>query len=225
MRNFILILIFIITTLPAAYSQKIRIGITGGPIFTSNTRTNMYVARTDSSKDHSLAVSGVFSYFGGFAASIPLSKNIIFRPQIQYILKGWRNHEAYTYTNIDYNNRIKAHCIDLPLNFVYNIPTKNGRFFIGAGPYFSYVLSGTVYLEKDNTDYPLTFDAADTTNGFPTHRFDIGGNVIAGYEFRSGFFCTLNYAHGFKDFRIFMDESNPTNKITTVGLGIGYMFK
>ncbi len=228
MRSFLLIIILTITTLSAAYSQKIRIGITAGPIFSNNTREDIHITDTDPTKERTRSSRGVLSYFGGFAASVPLSKNIIFRPQIQYILKGWRNHFDYT-SAADYDSRIKAQCIDLPLNFVYNIPTKNGRFFIGAGPYLSYVLSGNIHDERKG-DSPLTFNSSDTTgNGKPTNRFDIGGNVIAGYEFRNGFFCTINYSHGFRNFRILDTEQqivvNPSNKNTAVGLGIGYMFK
>ncbi|MEP6597587.1 MAG: porin family protein [Ginsengibacter sp.] len=225
MRSFILIIIFTITTLSAAYSQKIRIGITAGPTISGSTRENIQIKNsTDSSKDHTRSVSSVLSFFGGFVASVPLSKNIIFRPQLQFIQKGWKNHFDFDNSQ-DYDARIRAECIDLPLNFVYNVPTKNGRFFIGAGPYLSLALSGNAHNELDNTDTKITFKSADTS-GFSANRFDIGANVIAGYEFRNGFFVSLNYSHGFIDFRTELkNATNPSNKNTVVGLGIGYMFK
>lgn len=224
MKKLILILVFLTATSSIIFSQKIRIGIVAGPAISSSTRDNAKVNTTDSTKDHTRSVSSVLSFFGGIVASIPVSNNITFRPQLQYMEKGWKNHFDFNNAQ-DYDTRVRAECIDLPLNFVYNIPTKNGRFFIGAGPYLSIALSGKIHNELDNSTQKLVFSSSDTT-GLATHRLDIGANIIAGYEFRNGFFISLNYAHGFIDFRTKLkNDPNPSNKNTAVGLGIGYMFK
>jgi hypothetical protein len=52
------------------------------------TSTNS-ISSGDSSRDHTNTVKSNFSFFGGAVASIPLSRNIIFKPQLQYIVKGW----------------------------------------------------------------------------------------------------------------------------------------
>jgi hypothetical protein len=228
MKPFIISLVFTLTT-SYAFSQKVRVGIVGGPYFSSSTRENVQVNNRDTSKDHARSIQGLFSYFGGFVVSVPIGKHIIFKPQIEYVVKGWRARNNFVgSTREDFSTKTKANCIDLPLNFVYNVPTRDGRFFIGAGPYFSYALSGKVYNVKNTgINYSLTFNSSDTSStAYPTNRFDIGGTLIAGYEFRNGLFCTLHYAHGFRDFRIELDNAtDPHNKNVGVGLGIGYMFK
>lgn len=233
MRPFIFLLALTFTTF-YANSQKVRIGIVAGPAFSGTTREDLQFRSLDSAKERTRTAHGVLSYFGGVVASFPFGKHLIFRPQIQYVEKGWKNRVNYTYDayNTDYDVRIKAHCIDLQLNFVYNAPTRNGRFFIGLGPYVSYALSGDIHNGSDNTDTKLTFSSpssdssTDTESVYYANRFDIGGNVIAGYEFRNGLFFSLNYSHGFRDFRTeLVNAPNPRNKNTIVGLAIGYMFK
>ena len=212
------------TALSTAYSQKVTFGITAGPALSGTTRENVQKQNNNNENDHSVSRKSVVSFFGGFVAAVPLSKNITFRPQLEYVEKGWKNHKDYE-SEPDYDERLTAHCIDLPLNFVYVVPTHSGRFFLGLGPYLSLALSGKVHNELTGSDTSLTFNSSDET-GLPTNRFDIGLNVITGYEFRNGFFCTLNYAHGFRDFRVELDNAtNPSNKNTLIGLGIGYMFK
>lgn len=228
MRPFIFLLALMFTTF-YANSQKVRIGIVGGPYFSSNTRENITFDR-NGPNDRARSVHGILSYFGGCVVSVPLSKHLAIKPQIEYVRKGWRNRVDYAdnTTREDFDTKVKAHCIDLPLNLIYNIPTRNGRFFLGMGPYFSYVLSGKIYnVQNAGASYSLTFNSSDTsTTAYPTNRFDIGGTVLAGYEFRNGLFCTLHYAHGFRDFRIELENDiNPHNKNVGVGLGIGYMFK
>lgn len=224
MRNLILILILFVISISAANAQKkIRFGILAGPALTSSTRENR--SQINNNNEKARTVHSVVSYFAGVVASVPVSKNIIFRPQLQYIQKGWKNHVEYTDASKDYDARLKANCIELPLNFVYDAPTKSGRFFIGAGPYVSCALSGTLKNETDGTVADIVFDESDTT-GLPANRIDVGINVIAGYEFRGGFFLSVNYSHGFVDFRTALkNASDPHNKNTVLGLSLGYMFK
>jgi hypothetical protein len=223
MRNPILILILFFAIIFGANAQKTRFGILAGPAIISSTREN--INKNNDQNDHTRSVHSVTSYFVGVVASVPVSKNIIFRPQLEYIQKGWKNHFDYTDNSQDHDVRIKANCIDVPLNFVYDAPTKSGRFFIGTGPYLSYCLSGNVHNELDATTTDLVFNSSDTT-GFSANRIDVGINVIAGYEFRGGFFLSLNYSHGFVDFRTELkNTANPHNKNTVLGLSLGYMFK
>src|SRR5678809_1312123 len=119
-------------------------------------------------------------------------------------------------------------CIrDRPLNFVYTVPAKNGRFFFGLGPVVAYALSAKLHDSRENMDKEIEFLEGALYDNVPTaNRVDIGINFIAEYEFRNGFFASLNYSRGFIDFRNDLDtDINPQNKNIVVGLGIGYMFK
>jgi len=210
-------------------AQKTRIGILAGPVMTTNNSSSRTVTNpSNPSKDHNNTINSTFSFFGGMVASVPISRNIIFRPQLQYIAKGWVTHHDFVDASVsDYDTKLVSNWIELPLNFVYNVPAKNGRFFFGLGPYVSYALSAKIHDDRESGDRKIEFKKGDVTDSVPTaNRFDIGANLIAAYEFRNGFFISLNYSHGFVDFRNDTDDNlQPENKNIVVGLGIGYMFK
>jgi hypothetical protein len=208
-------------------AQKIKIGIVAGPVMTStNKSSNSFTNTNDSTRDRTNTVRNNFSFFGGVVAAIPVSKNIIFKPQLQYIAKGWTiNHDFET--REDYETKLVSQWIELPLNFVYTVPAKNGRFFFGLGPYVSCALAAKIHDDRESGAREIEFQKGDLTDTIPSaNRIDVGANFIAEYEFRNGFFISLNYSRGFVDFRNDLDDTrNPQNKNMVVGLGIGYMFK
>jgi hypothetical protein len=146
---------------------------------------------------------------------------------LTYIGKGWKSHRDFV-TETDYETKVTAGNIEIPLDFVYNVPAKRGRFFIGLGPSASFAFSGTLHNAHNTTDIKITFgngsEGRYSDSVVYANRFDIGVNVLGGYEFRSGFFVYLNYSHGFIDFRNDF-KGNPSNKNVVLGLSLGYMFK
>jgi hypothetical protein len=227
MRKHLLIIILSGLFVSNIAAQKVKIGIVAGPAISSKVKTSTTsVSSGDSSRDRISSPKSSFSFFGGVVAAIPVSKNIIFKPQLQYIVKGWRIEYDRLYRE-DYNTKLVSHWIELPLNFVYTVPAKNGRFFIGLGPYVSCALSGKVNDSREGRDKTIEFKKNDSSNTTVTaNRIDAGANIIAGYEFRNGLFISLNYSRGFIDFRNDANEiTNPQNKNRVAGLGIGYMFK
>lgn len=225
MRNLTLFGFLTIASFSVSSAQNIKFGITAGPVFTTSTRESAVVDAA-TNRSHKTIVQSYLSYFGGAVISVPLSNYLTFRPQIEYMQKGWQNFVDYE-TLEDNHTRLKINYIDVPLNLVYNIPTKSGRFFIGAGPYLSYALSAKVHNDNNGIDTDLSFSSVEDTTVQNANRFDIGGNLIAGYEFRNGIFLTLNYEYGFKDFRTDLRSETVVkgdNKNRTVGFGIGYMF-
>jgi hypothetical protein len=123
-------------------------------------------------------------------ASIPVGKNIIFKPQLQYIAKGWTIHHDFV-NRADYTTKLVSHWIELPLNFVYAVPAKNGRFFFGLGPQVSCALSAKIHDNSENSEKgtrKIEFGEGDDADTIPNaNRLDIGMNFIAAYEFRNGF--------------------------------------
>ena len=229
MRNLLSIIVLCGLFIPGVSAQKTKLGILAGPDMTTNNSSSRTVTNASNpSRDHNNTINKSFSFFGGMVASVPVSMNIIFRPQLQYIAKGWVTHHDFMDPSVsDYDTKLASHWIELPLNFVYNVPSKNGRFFFGLGPYASYALSATIHDDRESGDRKIEFKKGDATDTIPTaNRFDIGANFIAAYEFRNGFFLSLNYSHGFVDFRNDTDDNvQPENKNIVIGLGIGYMFK
>ena len=227
MRNHLLIFIIPGLFIASVSAQKVKIGVVAGPVMTTTNRaSNSFAYPDDSTRNRATTVESNFSFFGGMVVSIPISKNIVVKPQLQYIVKGWTvNHDFVS--REDYKTKPVSHWIELLLNFVYAVPAKNGRFFFGLGPQASYALSAVLKDSRENMDKKIEFREGDLNDNIPTaNRFDVGGNLMAEYEFRNGLFLRLNYSRGFIDFRNDLDQTlNPENKNIVVGLGIGYMFK
>jgi len=217
--------LFFITS---TFAQKFKIGITAGPTIVSNTGSNKTINNGGTANDRTVTKSSLVSFKVGIVGSLPISNFISFRPELTYLGKGVKNHHDYV-TGTDFDTKMTSNWIELPLDFVYNIPTKNGRFFIGLGPYVSCALSATLHNTGDTADIKVTFskapsDAGTSRSAIYANRIDAGANIIAGYEFRNSIFINLNYSHGFINFRNDIVNS-PSNKNTVLGLSIGYMFK
>ena len=97
-----------------------RFGIVGGAVLT---KTNEGL-----SSDNRLGV------YLGTIMDLKLGKSISFRPQLEYIMKGNRTVVG---------EKGSYHYLELPINFVYNVPTKAGRFSFGCGPVLSYMIDGS----------------------------------------------------------------------------------
>lgn len=227
MRKRLVICVLCSLFISAISAQKIKLGIVAGPVMsTTNRATNSFSNSADSSRDRTNTVKSNFSFFGGMVASIPISKNIIFKPQLQYIIKGWKVDHDFV-NRPDWQTRLVSQWMEMQMNFMYAVPAKNGRFFFGLGPQFSCALSAMHHDSRPGMDEKVEFKKAVIGDNAPqANRFDVGMNFIGEYEFRNGLFTSLNYSRGFIDFRNDLDKDvNPQNKNIVVSLGIGYMFK
>lgn len=145
----------------------------------------------------------VGAYFGG-VVDLKFGKSGSFRPQLKYIMKGENGVSgkgAYNY-------------LELPLNILYNIPSKIGRFSIGGGPAISYMASGS-WTAQGGTKEKIYF-TYDRVN-----QFDYGLNLQGGLEVKRGLFFTINYTLGLAN--VWQASVIGTNKNRSIGAGIGLM--
>jgi len=124
----------------------------------------------------------------------------------------------------DYKVKQSTMWIEVPVNFVAKFPTATaGSFFIGAGPYVAFGISGKNKYEsggntseQDIPDFDFGGDGAIKTT-------DFGLNFIGGFEFNNGLMIHGGYGMGLTDIRGSNNEYFPDNKLTnrvwTVGLG------
>lgn len=155
--------------------------------------------------------SGATSTFrpGGYAGletDLKLGKLVSVRPQLKYMMKG---------ETIDPEGKGSYNYLELPINFVYYIPTNAGRFSVGGGPAVSYMMSGSWTL-LDGTKEPIDFDF-DKVN-----HFDFGVNAIVNFELKKRIFFSVNYTLGLVD--VWAADYVGKNKNRTIGLGAGFMF-
>jgi Outer membrane protein beta-barrel domain len=175
-------------------NDKIRFGIKAG------------VAIANLKIDYDPAVTaGDPKFKGGALAGIflqtPIGKTASFQPELLVIGKGMKeNSQNYSYrTDLTY--------LELPLNLLYKRPSAKGSFFIGGGPAPSFYIGENVFYSG--------------YQGFK--KFDVGINILTGYELPIGFSINLHYTHGLLN--ISQDRtSTPVIKNRCAGLSVGYTF-
>ncbi len=111
--------------------------------------------------------------------------------------------------------------LEIPVNLVAKVPVGNtSNFFVGAGPYVGFGLSGKNKYDSDwgSAESDFEFGSDGTLKST-----DFGLNIIAGFQLSQGFMIHGGYGMGLTDIRASNNEYFPDNRLTnqvwTVGLG------
>ena len=162
----------------------------------------------------------------GVVAEVPIASSISFRPELNFIQKGYKYEE--TLGSDKYTEDVTLNYLELPLNFIYNVPAGTGNVFFGVGPSIGFGISGkakTTETGESDQSIDVKFDGekedAVTDNNAHLKALDFGGNILAGYKMTSGLFFSLGYTIGFAN--IAPDEG-VTFKNSGLALKIGYNF-
>ena len=193
-----------------AASAQTKIGLTAGATF-----ANVMVK--------SEGISGSPKEKTGFTAGLmvnaPLSSNFCFQPALNFVQKG------YIVKDQTGTEKAMINYLEVPLNFIYTV-NKEAGFFIGAGPSFSYGISGTDKFTFSGNGMPPTSDKINFGKGAEEVKpFDMGANILAGYLFRGGFLISGNYNFGLS--KINNDDGSGgdgTIKNRYFAIKLGYMF-
>lgn len=94
--------------------------------------TNTFIKDAPSWVDYENDVENTVGFHAGFFFVIDLGEKFSFRPELEYIQKGYR------YNYIDLTQKVTLNYVDLPLLFSYKIANK---FYVEAGPAFGYLFS------------------------------------------------------------------------------------
>jgi len=195
---------FIILISINAYAQKEQVGITGGATFSNysgNAKSGKYKA-------------GITI---GAIANIDIGKNFIVQPGINFVQKGARDKNNFL--GIAANYSLTTNHIEVPINLMYSI---NG-FFIGAGPSFSFGISGKWKYDigGNKTEANVKFGNGDGDN---MKGFDIAFNMIlGGFLIKNSLFITANYNLGFRNLDPGTNPSSGTVNSRYFGIKIGYL--
>lgn len=175
----------------AAAQTPTRFGIVGG-LQSSTIRF--------SSSGVNLNTSGKFGIHLGGVAEVPLTEQIMLRPQLLYSMKGGTingNTASFSY-------------IELPVHAVYKIETGNGKVFGGLGPYFGFQAGATDEEGDKITEF----------NGI-----DVGLSLLGGYELTEKKLAfNLFYNSGLAN--IYKSSSSSSVSVTNgvFGLSVAYFF-
>lgn len=185
-------------------AQKVSFGVKAG--IQENTLSLKYKNDGEWSRQ---AVTG-FGFHAGGVADISLSEKFSLQPQLLYAFRG---------TSMSSKSHINIHTVDLPVNFLY----KTGGFFIGVGPNLSYGLSAKSKTDGEDTQDLYKKEEGDEQNEAQLKRFELGANIILGYQFANNLFISANYTKGLSNIaNTQTDHQKYSTKIA--GLSVGYMF-
>jgi Outer membrane protein beta-barrel domain len=168
-------------------------------------------------------------YLIGFVAEIPINKKIAFKPELIYIQKGHEGTKSDNFKN-DIATKFTLNYLELPLNVVYKLNVGKGSLFFGLGTALSFGIYGKEKgkiiirspadisnLKKDYIEL-VKFDGKSRDdlnqsilfkdNRLHLTRFDIGANLLAGYQSEKGIFFKLGYNYGLLNI-----DPNKNNKL------------
>lgn len=220
-----------LSTVFALCNAQTSFGIQAGANFAS-----AKVESIDGATTTKLNVKSKTGLVIGALAEIHLASFIHFRPELNFIQKGFKLDETNRDGGNAYREKLKAtlNYIELPLNFVYSAPAGQGSFFVGLGPTLGFGISGKYKIESSFTSGSTTttetetikikFDGDEDPDDDNGHfkAFDLGGNILAGYKLSNGVFFSANYTLGLSNISTSTDDESFKNKGFSVK--IGYMF-
>lgn len=208
----------------SAQTNVIQFGIRAGVSSTWLSRTpGTDVQIRDAEKSGSGYFAGAFASFNvnRFSLQPAIIFNSLSSKTTEEVLSGDIVYRMY--------GKWRLYYIQVPVNLVYTIPVHGGKFYLGAGPYIGWALSGRftpVGNESPGQSSPADFSfkakfGSDDRSNFKS--FDYGANVVAGFEFDNGLMINAVHNLGLANIEV---GNYPYQKTKTRNLGIalGYKF-
>jgi len=173
---------------------QVRLGLLGGIHSSKVLETNNLPGWDTLTKPFQSSRSG---FQLGIIVEVPIGHSgLFFQPGLTYITKGRKYNKnndslAALATDTVYNKQtLNLNYVEIPLNLTYKIPLSadhRNSFFVSAGPYFSFIYSGSNIKQESLTasthKYSSESDPVTIGKGADTYKtFDIGVNGRAGFE-------------------------------------------
>jgi len=189
------LLLIVLFSVLSAKAQKPRIGIKAGTAISNC---------TIKSTEPVIATTTKASVTAGLFVHIRLRRRFSVRSGVEYVSKGALISTTYNdYYSYTVRGNLRFNYLDLPVNFLYDIPLGQNKLFTGGGPVISFLLN------------------KNANPGVAGN--DVGANILAGFEWPIGAAFIINYTHGFKNV-----SGNRYNETTIrnhyLGITLSYWF-
>lgn len=212
MKKILLICIAVSTALAA--STQTRFGIKGGLNLASERLTVSQMGFSVSKESDVMA-----GFHLGGVMEIPVAPHFSFRPELLLSAKGGNFDGSFADSTGTQKVKMRPFYLELPLNMVYHYTWPTGlKFYGGAGPSIAYGIFG-------KTKSGNLSDNVFQDGGFK--RLDVGINLLAGLELKSGLTLGANFTPGLSniyDGGAVQGVTDIKFKNTVFGLSVGYMF-
>lgn len=190
------------------------------------TGVNFADTRVDGLLDNVLPDQTMYTGFtAGLIAEIPIQNGLSFRPELNYIQKGFIT-EANIYDlellGIDIPIGAKAktrfNYLEMPLLMKYSVGTESAKFYIIGGPNISYAANAHV---RPVANLLINFNLPKINlnlDGDIYQRWELSGTLGAGGEFKAGhgkIFADARYTLGFTNML-----DNPIIDVTSKNQGV-----
>jgi hypothetical protein len=155
-----------------------------------------------------------WGFNAGIMADLNIGKNFSFQPGLSFLQKGGR--ATSTVGDPPAKTAFILNYLELPLNIVYHVPAKKGHLIVGLGPSIGYALSGKVKvsLNGETTTSKISFGGG----GDEFRHFEFGANLLAGYEWSTGWMIMANYNLGLSN-QLNGDQGKWKNRYFGIRLG------
>jgi hypothetical protein len=173
------------------------------------------------------STSSIFSGKIGGIADLKLTKHTYLQPGIFLSRKGQSRDFSFYQSdsvNLFVQQTLTINYVDVPVTLIYKSGIQGkGRVILGLGVTPSYIIGGRNKEHDKGVSNNAPFDNTYNkriTNGIPVSMFDIGVNIIGGYELPTGLFFKLYYTSGVTDIGL----GTEIDKNRMWGLSAGYLF-
>jgi hypothetical protein len=166
--------------------------------------------------------AGVGLQFGG-VLEYSFSESFALQPELMYVFS---NSKMKTSANLfgfeDGTPDVKwaFQSIQLPINLKYKMGVENLKFYVTAGPYLGYLVSGKLKAEASGISGSIDLFESETTGDSGFKRFDFGLGAGFGVEV-SKFAVGVGYQYGIANL---ISASDGSFKLGTFNLSVGYFF-
>lgn len=177
---------------------------------------------------------------GGLTFDIPAGYEFFIQPGALFSMKGTKlTRDANDYfwadgsvSMGDDHTKLTTYNLEVPVNFIYKPAAGNGNLMIGAGPYFSYALGGTFKsrFDGETTSGDLLFvndyrDVGTTDKKIFGKPFDVGANLLLGYESMNRFSVQVNGQLGMTNLEPKNDGVKQPEVLRNNSFGITFGYK
>jgi hypothetical protein len=193
----------------AQTTEKTTFGIRAGVNFQNIT------GKDGTGKDLDNKLKTGFNF--GFNAEIPVAPEFYFQPGILFSTKGAKSNKTTPSATLNLSY------LEVPLNFLYKGSLGSGKILLGVGPYVALGVGGSQKNGNQTIDVKFKNKAdLSVTDAIYYKPLDVGGNLLAGYEFANKLSFQLNAQLGMVNLNAYGGDAKVKN--TGFGISAGYRF-